>query len=114
MITDLHVQFDDPGSLPVETDSGELSTDKYGKTIQLLNKLEEAALKVKNTNRKMTGTLVGKSCRSPITHAAISESLYNHRFKIKKLVALYPERWSTIRSEFRPFMNILKKVMIEE
>ncbi len=82
--------------------------DYFGKSISLLDKLESAALVVKSNDLKMTGTNVGKACPVPISAPAISDSLYNHRNKINKLLDMYPGRWETIRNNFRPLKNILK------
>jgi hypothetical protein len=89
--------------------SKETPADKYARTMQLLDKLEDAALKVKTNNLKMTGTNVGQAIPSPISAPAISDALYNHKGKINRLMNQYPEKWNIIRNEFKPLQNILKK-----
>ncbi|HPE58197.1 MAG TPA: hypothetical protein P5514_02415 [Bacteroidales bacterium] len=83
--------------------------DKYSRTVQLLDKLESAALIVKQKRLKMTGTNVGSSCEAPISAPAISDALYNHKSKIQSLVTMHPHKWSVLKEEFRPFQNILNR-----
>ncbi|MBN2172876.1 MAG: hypothetical protein JW731_02005 [Bacteroidales bacterium] len=83
------------------------SSDRYGKTKQLLDKLENAALVLKTRNLKLTGTNVGNTIPVPISAPAISDALYNHKSKINSLLKQYPDKWITIRSEFRPLRNIM-------
>lgn len=81
--------------------------DKYTKTVYLLNRLEESALRVMDNKLKMTGTNVGQHCEVPISAPAISDALNKHKTKINQLVKMHPEKWPTIRNEFRPVMNVL-------
>jgi len=83
-------------------------TDLFGKSVSLLDKLESAALIVTSNHLKLTGTNVGKACPVPISAPAISDALYNHKSKINKLLKMYPDKWETIRNDFRPLKNILK------
>lgn len=94
-------EYDSKDKLPAE--------DKYTRTIQLLDKLENAALVVKDKQLKMTGTNVGAACETPITAPAISDALYNHKSKIKSVVTMHPHKWPVLSQEFRPFQNILNK-----
>jgi len=107
-IKEMHLRFDVAENSDRLTDVPAIQQDRYGKTISLLDRLENAALKVKDSNLRMTGTHVGKACNIPVSAPAITDALSNHKSKIQKLVDIYPERWQTIRKEFRPFRNILK------
>jgi len=40
---------------------------------------------------------------------AITDSLKNHRKRIVELLHKHPGKWPTIRSEFKPVLNLLKK-----
>lgn len=82
--------------------------DKYTKTVYLLNRLEESAIRVLDNKLKMTGTNVGQHCEVPISAPAISDALNKHKFKINQLVKMHPEKWPTIRNEFRPVKNVLE------
>jgi hypothetical protein len=110
-ILEWHLQFDEDGQKHVAAASGERKQheDKYSRTVTLLDKLEDAALKVKSFNLKMTGTNVGQHCPDPISAPAISDALFNHQTKITNLLSMYPGRWETIRREFRPLKNIVSK-----
>ena len=107
-IAEWHIHLDTISGGKMETKTKTVREDKYAKTFALLDKLEKAALQVKSKRLKMTGTNVGAACPTPISAPAISDALYNHREKINKLIKTYPEKWETIKMEFRPVMNILK------
>lgn len=107
-ISDWHLQFETTEKqIPVEH-APKTSEDRYNKTILLLDKLETAALKVKTQQMKMTGTNVGRACPVPISAPAITDALQNHRKKINTLIQKNPEKWQTIRGEFKPVINILR------
>lgn len=107
-ISDWHLQFEGPEQKSLVSDKPAVQGNKYTKTISLLDKLEEAALRVKTQQLKLTGTNVGQACPNPISAPAITDALYNHKSKINTLARLNPDKWNTIRGEFRPVINILK------
>ncbi len=78
------------------------------KTLQLLDKLENAARSVLNKNQSLTGENVGNACPTPISAPAITDALKNHHKKVIKLMTNYPDKWQLIRNEFRPVKNILQ------
>lgn len=79
----------------------------YNKTIELLDKLENASIVVISKNLNLTGINVGSHCPKPISNAAISDALKNHKSKIKTLMIQNPDKWKTIRSKFKPIINLL-------
>jgi hypothetical protein len=109
-ILEWYIVFDSPSvdgkkpGIPAEQTSDALS-----KSHMLLEKLETAALVVKSNQQKLTGTNVGRAFPHSISAAAISDALYNHKSKINRLLTLYPDKWQTIRNEFRPLKNIISK-----
>ena len=82
-------------------------SDKYTKTILLLNKLENASQEVKSKNYGLTSANVGKALPAPISAPAISDALKKHRKKILYLLKKHPDKWRIIRNEFRPLLNII-------
>ncbi|MDD2563317.1 MAG: hypothetical protein PHU27_03760 [Salinivirgaceae bacterium] len=80
---------------------------RYGRTIELLDRLEDAGMRVKQQQMKMTGTTVGMHCDTPISAPAITDALKKHSARIIKLMKLYPDKWALLRSDFRPLQNIL-------
>ena len=102
----LHLEASESDEIPASSSTSN-SGQKYKKTIILLDKLENAAMRVKTAQLKMTGTNVGRAFEQPITAPAISDALFNHKAKINTLVNRYPNKWKTIRAEFRPLRNIL-------
>lgn len=81
--------------------------ERYQKTLHLLNKLENAARFVLNKQQRLTSENVGNACPTPISAPAISDALKNHQQKLMRLMNEYPDKWPTIRNEFRPVKNIL-------
>ncbi|PLX14661.1 MAG: hypothetical protein C0599_18465 [Salinivirgaceae bacterium] len=81
---------------------------RYNRTFDLLEKLEQAASRTIQKGQKLTGTNVGGSYDTPITAPAITDALKKHASKIITLSSLYPDRWPIIRSQFKPFQNILE------
>ncbi len=84
--------------------------ERYQKTFQLLNKLENAARFVSNKNQRITSENVGQACPTPISAPAISDALKNHQRKLIKLMTEHPDKWPILRNEFRPVKNILQNI----
>lgn len=103
-----HIHFDGGEDQPTVISSNQ-QEDKYQKTRLLLDRLENAALSLKSQQLKLTGTNIGKAFTVPISAPAISDALYNHKSKINSLLDMYPDKWTTIRNEFRPIKNIMTK-----
>jgi hypothetical protein len=77
------------------------------KVYDLLDKLEFYALKVTREGLNLTSFNVGQAMERPITPAAISDAISKHRDRINLLFKQYPDRWSFIRHNFRPILNVL-------
>ncbi len=91
-----------------QTDHQEAKIEsRYLKSWQLLEKLEDAAQKVKSGQDRLTSANVGKALDSPITAPAISDALKKHGTRIISLLDRYPEKWLVIRKEFRPVQNLI-------
>lgn len=80
---------------------------RYAKTIKLLDKLEEAAQKLILENKVLTSANVGNALVQPVTAPAISDAIKKHKGKIISLIKENPDKWRTIKTEFRPLLNIL-------
>jgi hypothetical protein len=107
-ILEWHIVFDIPDRKQIDRATESIKQeDKFSKTLSLLDRLENAALVAKSRQLKLTGTNVGKAFHEPISAPAISDALYNHKSKINNLLKMYPDRWETIRTDFRPLRNIL-------
>ena len=81
--------------------------ERYQKTYLLLEKLENAARRVINNQDRLTSENVGSACPTPISAPAISDALKNHHKKAIILLKQFPDRWPTLRNEFRPVRNLL-------
>ena len=84
-----------------------IEDSRYIKTIQMLNKLENAANKVQSNGRSLSGSNLGQAMSTPISAPAISDALKKHKSKIQSLCNKYPDEWTLIRKAFRPVINIL-------
>ncbi|PLX00044.1 MAG: hypothetical protein C0594_16195, partial [Marinilabiliales bacterium] len=82
-------------------------SDKILRTKVFLDRYEQAALMAIRDELPLTGNNIGKYCSPPVSPAAISDSLKNHRKTIIHLLQENPNQWKTIRSKFRPVKNIL-------
>ncbi|MBU0489382.1 MAG: hypothetical protein KKD31_15670, partial [Bacteroidetes bacterium] len=89
------------------TEIREMGETRLTKTIRLLDRLEEASLKVLENQQNLTGKNVGAFCSTPISAPAISDALRNHRMKIEELFSIYPDQWYLLRKHFKPIRNIL-------
>jgi len=84
-----------------------IEDSRYIKTIQMLNRLENAANKVQSNGANLSGSNIGQAMSSPISAPAISDALKKHKNKIQSLCEKYPDEWNLIRKSFRPIINIL-------
>ena len=106
IIEDWHFQDIEVVDLPQKTN--ELVEQRYYKTYSLLNRLETAANKVLASRQKLTGAAVGQAMSHAISAPAITDALKKHGKKIVSLMEKYPNRWTLIRSEFKPMLNVLE------
>lgn len=105
-ILEWHLQFD-VSENTIAQEKPTIQFEKYSKIMGYLDRFENAALIVKANHLKLTGTNVGKYCQVSISAPAISELIHKHEKGINKLLMLYPEKWSTIRNDFRPLKNVM-------
>jgi hypothetical protein len=82
---------------------------KESRAIDLLDKLERSSVVVKQKNLPFTSANVGKLMPTPISAPAITDALKKNGRKVTELLNRYPDRWKTIREEFRPVINLLNK-----
>ncbi len=83
--------------------------ERLQKTQQLLDKLERYALQISNEGIKLTSSNVGRSMDTPITAAAISDSISKNKDRINTLFKQFPDKWSFIKTNFKPIINITSK-----
>jgi hypothetical protein len=110
LISDFHIVFKETGPKVTPPKVLEYTGDvpaKYGKTVILLDKLENAARQVKSKNMLLTSQNLVGELPTPVSPPAISDALKKHRNKILYLFREFPTRWELIRKEFRPVQNIL-------
>ncbi len=88
---------------------------RYQRTHSLLDRYEEAALEVIKKKLSLTGANLGIHLNPSITAAAISDAIKKHSSKIIHLLNKYPDRWSILRSHFRPIQNkIINKDILDQ
>lgn len=84
-------------------------SNRYQRTLMLLDRYEESAKKVVRAKLPLTGVNLGKYCNPSVSPAAISDALKKHSKKIITLFDKNPNRWSLLRQEFRPVKNMVFK-----
>jgi hypothetical protein len=82
---------------------------RQSRAMQFLDKLEMAAISLKNKNISIISSKVGRALIPPISAPAITDALGKNRELIKQLIEKYPDKWETIRKEFKPLANQLRK-----
>ena len=82
---------------------------RQSRAMQFLDRLEMAAIGLKNKNIAIISSKVGQALDPPISAPAITESLGKNRELIRQLVDKYPDKWETIRQEFKPLTNQLRR-----
>jgi hypothetical protein len=82
---------------------------RQSRAMQLLDKLERAAMSLKSRNIPLIGARIGQAMEPPVTAPAITDALGKNRNMIRQVLARYPEKWEIIRNEFKPLLNQLRK-----
>ncbi|MDF1673265.1 MAG: hypothetical protein P1U41_07145 [Vicingaceae bacterium] len=86
-----------------------VAEENLDKTTEFLDRYEYAAKLLISKNEKITGVNIGNACQPNVSAAAISDILKKHQSKILKLFNQYPEKWSSLRENFRPIKSIVEK-----
>jgi hypothetical protein len=92
---------------PINIGLESIADSRFIKTIQLLNRLENAAKKVQSEGKSLSGTNIGLAMDVPISAPAISDALRKHQKKIQNLCIEYPQEWTLIKKSFKPIQNVL-------
>ncbi|OYT17139.1 MAG: hypothetical protein B7C24_04230 [Bacteroidetes bacterium 4572_77] len=103
--------FSDLDENPIQKEEG-IKADPYSidtKTYKFLDALEGAAEKLLQKGEKLTSTKVGQELLVPVSAAAISDKLKNHKHKVNMLLQQYPQHWKIIRFRFRPIVNVQER-----
>jgi hypothetical protein len=99
-------------------DKTESSTRKIdsreSRAVQLLDKLERAAIVLKSRGIPMTSARVGQAMDQPVSAPAITDALGKNRNLIKILLDKYPDKWENIRHDFKPLQNQLNKDLVDD
>jgi len=82
---------------------------RQSRAMQLLDKLERAAKHLKSKNVPLIGLKIGKAMDPPVSAPAITDALGKNREMIRQVLEKYPDKWETIRKEFKPLLNQLRK-----
>lgn len=95
------------GVIKEEKENEQIIDTRYQRTLSLLDRYEEAASEVVKAKLNMTGSNLANHLNPPISAAAISDAIRKHASKISHLLNTYPQRWSIIRTSFKPIQNKL-------
>lgn len=107
-ISEVHLNF--TNSEEVETQKpGTLDHGHYATAAKFLDRLENAAISVKMKKLPLTSENVASAHNIPIKPPAISYGAKYHKDKIVYLLNNYPDKWSTIRKDFKPLLNLIER-----
>jgi len=110
LLADYHIRFPETTQEKVSAEVTEGLPQRYVKTHLLLDRLERAAVGLKEQKSSLTSVNVGKEFPTPISAPAITDALRKHKKRIIHLFDQYPEKWEIIRHEFRPIQNLLNTI----
>jgi hypothetical protein len=82
---------------------------RQSRAMQLLDRLERAAQKLNSRNIPLISSKVGKAMDPPVSAPAITDALGKNRDIIRQILDKYPDKWETIRKDFKPLLNQLRK-----
>ena len=82
-------------------------SNKLQRIYEYLDRIESASIKVDNEGKNITGVNVGNALERPITASAISDYVSKNRDDINSLFAIFPDRWSYVKNNFKSIMNII-------
>lgn len=87
---------------------------KHQNIIDILDKYETAAIALRDKGMKVNGANVAEQCVPSITPAAISFNLKKYASIINSLIIKYDTKWSLIKNEFKPLINITEKNQLDK
>ena len=93
----------------VYANEDEMQLGRYAKTYKLLDRYEAAANIAQEKGLSVIGKNIGNHCSPPVSNASITDALNKHAKKTFELFGKYPDRWNTIRHNFRSVANIIEK-----
>lgn len=78
---------------------------RLNRTIGLLDKYEEAVVRLLNADQPILGKNIAASCEPPISAPALTDSIKKHRERILFCFKEYPDKWPLIKTHYEPLMN---------
>jgi len=105
-----NIQIIEPNEIIPKTDF----SNKHQNVIDMLDKYESAAISLGEKGMRINGVNVAQQCRPSITPAAISFNLKKYKSVINLLINKHDTKWSTLKSQFKPLINILEKNNLEK
>lgn len=92
-----HIELPDQG-IDVSVDAKQTSLDR---TFDLLNRYEEAAMRLKQSNQAINGKNLAASMHPSISPPAISDAIRKNGRRIRYYLKEYPNNWLLIRSNIK-------------
>ncbi|MBN2213671.1 MAG: hypothetical protein JW723_05450 [Bacteroidales bacterium] len=80
--------------------------DRFARTREILDRYENAAIRVLEKNLPVTGKNIGAYCSPGISPAAITDAIHKHGRKMLALFDKNPNKWPSLRNKFRPIINL--------
>ncbi|WP_159038464.1 hypothetical protein [Brumimicrobium mesophilum] len=99
-----HLHLDKLQEIKSKTSS--ITASNNGKTSVLLDKYEEAAIRIASLGLTINGKNIAMQLDPPVTPPAITDAVKKKKSKIAYLLQQYPEKWPNIRKAIRPISNL--------
>lgn len=103
------VSFANSSKSVVYANNEGMQLGRHAKTYKLLDRYEAAANIAQEKGLSVIGKNIGNHCSPSVSNASITDALNKHAKKIFELFGKYPDRWNTIRHNFRSVANIIEK-----
>lgn len=91
---------------PVQRIKPKITLTKLQKTIGLLDRYEDAVLKLMNAKLPIMGKNIANFCTPPISAPALTDSINKHAHRIKECLVLSPEKWPNLRLKYLPIQKL--------
>jgi len=106
-ISEDYLNFENMGTSTASKPQERQLYNDLTKAESLLDRLEKAARFVIAQGNDLTSANVGRAMTPSISAPAISDALKKQKKKLLTLLKREPDKWSLIRTEFRPIKNLL-------
>jgi hypothetical protein len=91
---------------PEKRETTTAQPDRFARTREILDRYENAAIRVIESKLQVTGKNIGTYCSPGISPAAITDAIHKHGRRMLTLFEKNPNKWPTLRGKFKPIINL--------